>query len=165
MVRSPCWLWIKHQPTNAKIYPYKSDNTLSILGKFKARVETTDTQTIEATFSVTEGTDGSILSWRTPEALELIKVAKPLITPTSDDRVDQLVRQYDDLFHGLGKLKGRHVKIHIDETVQPVAQPHRRVPSHVRKQLEEQLEKDEQQGVIERVDGPTPWVLPIVVAP
>lgn len=53
----------------------------------------------------------------------------------------------------------------IDETVQAVAQPHRRVPFHVRKQLEEQLEKDEQQGVIERVDGPTPWVSPIVAAP
>ena len=114
---------------------------------------------------MTEGTDGSILSWRTSEALELIKVARPLITPTSDDRVDQLVRQYDDLFHGLGKLKGRQVKIHIDETVQPVAQPHRRIPFHVGKQLEEQLEKDEQQGVIERVDGPTPWVSPIFVAP
>ena len=112
-----------------------------------------------------EGTDGSILSWRTSEILELIKVARPLITPTCDDRVDHLVRQYDDLFHGLGKLKERQVKIHIDETVQPVAQPHRRVPFHVRKQLEEQLEKDEQQGVIERVDGPTPWVSPIVVAP
>ena len=35
----------------------------------------------------------------------------------------------------------------------------------MRKQLEEQLEKDEQQGVIERVDEPTPWVSPIVVAP
>ena len=67
--------------------------------------------------------------------------------------------------HGLGKLKGRQVKIHIDETVQPVAQPHRRIPFHVGKQLEEQLEKDEQQEVIERVDGPTPWVSPIVVAP
>ena len=112
-----------------------------------------------------EGTDGSILSWRTSEVLELIKVARPLITPTCDDRVDHLVRQYDDLFHGLEKLKERQVKIHIDETVQPVAQPHRRVPFHLRKQLEEQLEKDEQQGVIERVDGPTPWVSPIVVAP
>ena len=47
----------------------------------------------------------------------------------------------------------------------PVAQPHRRVPFHVRKQLEEQLEKDEQPGVIEREDGPTPWVSPFVVAP
>ena len=115
------------------------------LGKFTARVETTDTQPIEATFYVTEGTDGSILSWRTSEALELNKVARPLITPTSDDRLDQFVRQYDDLFHGLGKLKGRLVKIHIDEMVQPVAQPHRRIPFHVGKQLEEQLEKDEQQ--------------------
>ena len=134
------------EPTNAKIYPYKSDDILPILGK------TTETQTIEATFYVTEGTDGSILSWRTSEALELIEVARPLIAPTSDDRVDQLVRQYDDLFHGLGKLKGRQFKIQIDETVQPVAQPHRRVPFHVRKQLEEQLEKDEQQGVIARVN-------------
>ena len=38
------------EPTDAKIYPYKSDDTLPILGKFTARVETTDTQTIEATF-------------------------------------------------------------------------------------------------------------------
>ena len=35
----------------------------------------------------------------------------------------------------------------------------------MRKQLDEQLEKDEQQGVIECVDGPTTWVPPIVVAP
>ena len=139
--------------------------TRTILGKFTARVETTDTQTIEATFYVTEGTDGSILSWCTCKALKLIKVARPFITPTSDDRVDQLVRQYDDLFHGLGKLNGRQVKIHIHEKVQPAAQPHRREHFHVRKQLEEQLEKDEQQGVIERVDGPTPWVSPIVVKP
>ena len=49
--------------------------------------------------------------------------------------------------------------------MQPVAQPHRRVPFRLRKQLEEQLEKDEQHGVIECVDGPTPWVSPIVLAP
>ncbi|XP_068704461.1 uncharacterized protein [Montipora foliosa] len=72
------------EPTNAKIYQYKSDDTPPVLGKFKACVETTNTQTIEATFYVTKGTDGSILSWCTSEALELIKVARPLITPTSD---------------------------------------------------------------------------------
>ena len=95
------------EPTNVKIYPYKSDDTLPVIGKFKARVETTNTQTIEATFYVTEGTDGSILSWRTSEALELIEVARALITPTSDDKVDQLVQEYDNLFHGLGKRDDR----------------------------------------------------------
>ena len=32
-----------------------------------------------------------------------------------------------------------------------------------KKQLEEQLEKNEQQGVIKRVDKPTPWVSPELV--
>ena len=63
--------------------------------------------------------------------------------------MEKLVKEYDDLFHGLGKLKGKQVTIHIDESVQPVAQPHRRVPFHVREQLEEQLAKDEEQGAIE----------------
>ena len=73
-----------------------------------------------------------------------------------------MIEEYDDLFHGLGKLKNYQIKLHIDESVPPVAQPHRRVPFHVRKQLEEQLRRDEDLGVIERIEGPTPWVSPIV---
>ena len=155
----------KLEHTNVKIFPYQSTVALPILGKFKAHVETANTIGTEATFFVTQGTAGSILSWRTSENLELIKIARQLNNKTSESKADQLVKEYDSLFHGLGKLKGRQVKIHIDETVQPVAQPHRRIPFKVRKQLEEQLEKDEEQGVIERVDGPTPWVSPVVIAP
>ena len=53
-----------------------------------------------------------------------------------------------DMFHGLGKLKNYQIKLHIDEEAPSVAQPHRRVPFHVRKQLEEQLRRDEELGVI-----------------
>ena len=67
--------------------------------------------------------------------------------------------------NGLGKLKNYQIKLHIDENVPPVAQPHKSVPFHVRKQLEEQLRRDEELGGIERIEGPTPWVSPIVVAP
>ena len=77
----------------------------------------------------------------------------------------QLVEEYEDLFTGLDKLKDYQVHLHINKDVQPSAQPHRRVPFHVRKQLEEQLEIDERNGVIERVQGPIPWVSPVVVAP
>ena len=35
----------------------------------------------------------------------------------------------------------------------------------MRKKVEQELEKLEEQGIIERVSGPTPWVSPIVVAP
>ena len=54
-----------------------------------------------------------------------------------------LIEEYNDLFHWLGKLKNYQIKLHIDEDVPPVTQPHRRVPFRVRKQLEEQLQCDE----------------------
>ena len=95
--------------------------------------------------------------------LELLKTVNPVKTAPSPT-VEQVIKEYDDLFHGLGRLKNHQVKLHIDESVPPVVQPHRRVPFHVRKQLEEQLGKDEELGVIERVEGLTPWVSPIVIA-
>ena len=60
----------------------------------------------------------------------------------------KLVREFPELFTGLGKLKDYKVKLHIDETVQPVAQTHRRIPFHVRRDLEAQLSADEELGVI-----------------
>ena len=62
-------------------------------------------------------------------------------------------------------MKGYQIKLHIDESVPPVAQPHRRVLFHVHQQLEEQLKQDKVLGVVKRIEGPTPWVSPIVVAP
>ncbi|CAB3986413.1 Transposon Ty3-I Gag-Pol poly [Paramuricea clavata] len=47
----------------------------------------------------------------------------------------------------------------------PVTQPHRRIPFHLRKKLDFELDKLERQGIIEPVDGLTPWVSPLVVTP
>ncbi|CAE1289526.1 unnamed protein product [Acanthosepion pharaonis] len=77
----------------------------------------------------------------------------------------KLLDDHADLFNGLGKLKGKKVHLHIDETIPPVAQRYRRIPFHVRKDVEEQIYKDEKLGVIEKAEGPTPWVSPIVVVP
>ena len=77
----------------------------------------------------------------------------------------ELVKEYDDLFRGLGSLKNYQIKLHIDESIPPVAQQHRRVPFHIRKKLDEELQQDEELGVIERIEGPIPWVSPTVVAP
>ena len=149
--------------THIKIYPYQTETHIPVLGQFTSNI-TSGTAHRTETFYVVKGTSVSLLSWRTSTDLELLKVVKPIKhhdTPT----VEQLVTQYQDLFQGLGKLKDYQVQLHIDEGVTPVAQPHRRVPFHVRKQLEEQLKQDEELGVIERVEGPTPWVSPVVVAP
>ena len=74
--------------------------------------------------------------------------------------VDQLVSEYDDQFQGLDKL-GK-VKLHIDDTVKTIAQPQRRIPFHVRKELEQELKRDEELCVLESVEGSTPWVSPRV---
>ncbi|KAK3752856.1 hypothetical protein QZH41_000328 [Actinostola sp. cb2023] len=153
------------QPTSTRVYPYKSDTPLKMLGKFEADITTEKAITSQETIYVTEGAGGSLLSWRASQNLELISVASPLSSTDQRPEITRLVHEYSDLFTGLGKLKDFQVMLHIDDNVQPSAQPHRRIPFHVRKQLEEQLERDERNGVIEKVEGPTPWVSPVVIAP
>ena len=150
-----------------KIYGYRSKVPLRVLGKFDTTLES-ETKKLNAKLYVVEGSGGSLLSWKTSQALRLLQTiqqVKDLPSKPDTKGPANLIEEYDDLFHGLGKLKNYQVKLHIDEDVSPVAQPHRRVPFHVRKQLEEQLRRDEELGVIERIEGPTPWVSPIVVAP
>ena len=69
------------------------------------------------------------------------------------------------MFEGIGKVKGRLIKLHIDPQVKPKQKPHRRIPFHVRKDVEKELERSEKLDIIEKVYGPTPWVSPIVVVP
>ena len=57
------------------------------------------------------------------------------------------------------------VKLHIDSSVPPVAQPARRIPFHFRKKVEQELAQLEQQGIIEKVEGPTPFVSPLAIVP
>jgi glutaredoxin-related protein len=72
---------------------------------------------------------------------------------------------YESLFSGIGTLKDKVIKLHVDKSVKPVRQPHRRIPYHIRMKVEDELEKLERLDIIERVDGPTPWVSPIVAVP
>ena len=54
---------------------------------------------------------------------------------------------------------------HIDETVVPKQQRHRRIPFHVRKDVEATIAQLEADDIIEKADGPTPWISPLVVVP
>ena len=119
--------------TSTRVYPYRSKTPLTILGKFDADIVTEDGKTSRETIYVTAGNGGSLLSWQTSLNLELISVTTPFTSSDERPEINRLINEYSDLFTGLGKLKGFQVKLHIDETVQPVAQPHRRITFHVRK--------------------------------
>ena len=62
-------------------------------------------------------------------------------------------KEYKCLFGGIGKVKGRLIKLHIDPQVKPKQQPHRGIPFHVRKDVEKELERLERLDLIEKVNG------------
>ena len=57
------------------------------------------------------------------------------------------------------------MKLHINQTVPAVTQPARRIPFHLRRNVSAALKRLESQGIIEKVEGPTPWVSPLVIVP
>ena len=62
-------------------------------------------------------------------------------------------------------MKGKTAKLHVNDCVKPLAQKYRRLPFHIRDQVEAELKNLEELDIIERAEGPTPRVSPIVVAP
>ena len=89
----------------------------------------------------------------------------PKINTLQTNKVNEICQTFKSVFTGLGKLKDTKIDLHIDSNIQPVTQPHRRIPFHLREQVEAELQRLEDLDIIEKVDGPTDWVSPIVVAP
>ena len=130
----------------------------TVLGKFDATITFKNRSQI-STIHVLQGNHGSLLSYRTAADLGVIDVHVNMVNH-KPPRHEQLMQQYPRLFQGIGKLKDIEIKLHIDKQVKPVAQPARWIPFHLRHQVEKQLKLLEQQGIIEQVEGPTPWVSP-----
>ena len=149
---------IKLQKATRPIRTYGSTSKLPVLGKFLAEIESRDKITSTYVYIV-KGSGGSLLSCATAQELGLMKLCLNVVSN------DGILEEFDDRFKGIGKLKGYQVKLHIDKNVKPVAQPHRRIPFHIRKKVEEELRNLEDLDIIEKVEGPTPWISPIVAAP
>ena len=153
---------------STKLFAYGSDEQLPLLGKFTTVVETSRKLT-PACLHVVKGNFGSLMSYKTASALDLVRVE--INTVQKNDNVlitvDDLEQKYPSLFRGIGKLKNFEVKLHIDKNVQPVAQAARRIPFHLRKRVAATLRDLESQGIIEPVSvgTSTPWVSPVVIIP
>ena len=81
------------------------------------------------------------------------------------DFADQLKAQYPQAFMGVGKLKDFELKLHVNPDVPPVAQKLRRVPFALRDKVKAKIDELLEDDIIERVEGPTTWASPVVVAP
>ena len=148
--------------TGQTIRPY-GQGTMKIRGKFTCMVSVNDKSTKE-TFYVVPGNSGCLLSVRASQALGLVKIASSN-SVHSVTVADQLVNENPSVFHGIGAHNKCVIRLHIDETVPPVAQRHRRIPFHLRKKVETEIYRLHDLDIIEPARGATPWVSPIVAAP
>jgi transposase InsO family protein len=154
---------IRLQKTNHKIYSYGSSRPLPIKGTIITNIST-DSKHLSGPFHVVGGNSGNLLSCTTACQLDLLKITINNNTYHSPSTTEY-PPEFECLFSGIGKLRGKTVKLHIDPDVSPKQQPHRRIPFHVRSDVEKELQRLEDLDIIEKVDGPTPWISPIVVVP
>ena len=102
-----------------------------------------------------EGQYEPLLCNKTAKQLGVLKIGEHLAEEHGTEKVRR-VEQFS-------KLRNFQLKILIDETVQPVIQPCRQLPFQLRAPMKKRIEELLEADVIEQVDGPTPWVSPIVV--
>jgi uncharacterized protein YicC (UPF0701 family) len=108
---------------------------------------------LDANFYVAKGTGGNLLDCQTAEQLGILKITINTAVSSYNARIED---EFPNLFGCIGKIKNTQVQLHIDTDV---------TYTHIRKDVEKELQRLEDLDIIEQVDGPTPWVSPIVVVP
>ena len=151
------------EKTKRRIFSYGSPTPLPLLGTVKAEISANANST-QTTLHIVKGASGNLLGFHTAKQLGVLKIVNQV--KTDETRFQPLTnKEFESLFGGIGKVKGKVIKLHIDPDVKPKQQPHCRIPFHVRKDVETELKRLEELDIIEPVTGPTPWVSPIVVVP
>ena len=142
-----------------KIFPYTQNTPFDVVGQFWANVENQNTSSslTNVKFVVIENNAEPLLGIETATQLNLVQ----FINRTEVD----YATKFPKLFSGEIGMAEREVKLSIDKDVNPVAQPYRRVPFAMMDKLEAHLNELVEQDIIEKVDGPTTWVSPVVIVP
>ncbi|XP_072048273.1 uncharacterized protein [Amphiura filiformis] len=152
----------KLQRSTKKIFAYGAKKQLYTYGKIPVVIFCNNTR-IDTEFHVVRaiGVSDPLLCYSSAKKLKIIEihVLHSVDTSSSEMCIEELVQSYDDRFTGLGKLSDTKCKLHVNDDIQPITQPHRRIPFPVRKQVEAELERLKSLDVIEAVsDTPTPWI-------
>ena len=155
-------------PTNSskQIMAYQSDTVLTVIGKFVSKIYCKG-KAATGTFYVVKLQGSSLflnLYCTEHGVLSIIHTTKIKPQTNTSDPITDFITHYHQITNGIGKYRGNEIKLHIDESVKPVMQTHRRV-LYLRNKLATELNDLLLEDIIEAVEGPTPLVRPIVVTP
>ena len=146
-------------PGGPNIYPYTGEVPIQVIGRFWANVScrSTDSSLENVQFSVIAHDAEPLLGIETAIALGVVKFANVVETEFSS--------KFPKLFSGeIGKANSE-IELTIREDIEPIAQPYRRVAFAMMDKLEKHLQELVDLDIIEKVEGPTSWVSPVVIVP
>lgn len=116
-----------------KVTGYSGANIL-VKGKCAAKIRYKDKEH-SLSFVVVPKDFQAILGLSACEKLHLVKSMLVVEeSKESEPEYDSILREYEDVFKGLGCLSGEHA-IQVDETVPPVIHPCRKVPFALQRQF------------------------------
>ena len=119
--------------TTKQFVAYGQKTPLTCFGRFKANLKAGMTSICSYVY-VIEGQAESLLGRKSCFDLEIfkqvkfVKLAESNCKKMSDPKLNSLVNEYDDLFHGLGQITNYSHIIKVDPNVKPVSQRLQRVP-------------------------------------
>ena len=90
-----------------------------------------------------------------PSQAPTMKQHKPHKMITSKD---QIMKQYPDVFNGIGKFLGPPFTIHLNLSIQLKQTPCKPVPIHLKEAFKKEIDKILPAGVLKPVTEATPWI-------
>ena len=151
-----------------ELFAYGGTEPLPTLGTFTADVTWAGMENgSKADFVVVKGDGRTLLGRETAEVLSLLRIGPLQANSVGGGQLDGDIREkYKHLFSGVGLLKGYELKLHVDESVKPVAQHVRRIPFRLREKVDAKLDELLELDIIEEVpEGLSGWISPLVVVP
>ena len=165
------------EKSNTKTFSYHSNTSSEALGAFKAYTTVFD-KTFICKFYVVKGYGRNLLGKESANQFNLLRVGPPekaiyTISYNKQSKEDikehinhpalQIVLdKHKDVFQEMGKLKNYQLKLHVDESVIPIQQPVRRFLYHTREKVSKEITRLLENDYIERAEGRTSWINPVV---
>ena len=163
---------LEHANIVVKTY---SNERLSTLGKFKVNVKYGDKDYSDLTLYVIQGNGVNLLgrNWLqfiTLNWAEIFRIRNGVNDTScknvrSNTALDDLVQKHAAIFsEQLGTIKGLKAKLHIKSEAKPRYCKARNVPFALTKDVEDEIDRLEQSGVIKSVST-SEWASPVVILP
>lgn len=129
-----------------------SDHKIKVIGEVTTLVENREHRGM-LVFKVINKPTITIIGYKACTNLHLLNSPK----------INTISEKSEDLFNGLGCLKGFEYNIDLIDNPKFNIQPARKVPHAIKSQVKNELQKMENLGVIRKIKEPTPVVSPMVI--